>query len=239
MNELRKHLEDAIRINTTRLPLYASLTNEASTPFSKQLIRYEKWACLGSGLFDRKGNEWQEKGIPFIKAEFIDMSQTPEFQDTYPNHIAFAHGITILNTKAYRKSLGKALDHDGFEMVFHAAQQFLTLLNEQPAYYCMLRHLLESIRRIAFTTPLHQEKAHALGFSFPLRPARQLIKIHLTMLARAQTFDEDIAFIQQQGIPFIYQDLPHIGLDNPYGPPTINVGGLIPDDKCRRSNTRR
>ena len=86
---MRTHLLEAIALNKERLPQYAQLSVGKSIRFSKKLIRYERLSIPTALFFDYIGTRFQKRGIPFIKEEFIDMSFTPEFKDTFPEGINY------------------------------------------------------------------------------------------------------------------------------------------------------
>ena len=86
----------------------------------------------------------------------------------------------------------------------------------QKHYYCMLRHIIESIRRIAFLIPMHEQRAKELQIKAPTAYSFFLLKTHRWVLSESKKLDEAIVPIQQDGIPFLFQDLPHIGLNLEY-----------------------
>ena len=89
MQEFKRHLQEAINLNTERMPLYSELTNGDSLRYSKKLISDERMALWWAWIFDRVGDKYQAKGVPFMKAEFVEMSLVPEFSNCYPSNINY------------------------------------------------------------------------------------------------------------------------------------------------------
>jgi len=80
----------------------------------------------------------------------------------------------------------------------------------------MLRHMLQSIRRISHLAPLHHRKSFELTITSPLKYSKALLRMHLPLLGTAQRLDEQVISIQQTGVPFLFQDFPEIGLESVY-----------------------
>lgn len=216
MQNLTRHLKEAIAINTERMPRYGAVSNGETIPFSKELIRYEKIALLGSWFFDRKGDALQAQGIPYLKAEFVEMSTVPAFSSTYPENVDYTRAINIINFQSYTKDLKQQFDKNNYSAIVTSSQYLLSALAQQEHVYCMTRHLVESIARIAFLIPLHQEKCDALNITSPTNYSVILLKSHYWLIERAAQFDEAVALIQNKGIPFLYQDLPSIEIEGSY-----------------------
>ena len=213
MKDLSRHLKEAIDLNTERMPLYGKLTDGVSVKYSKRLIFYERLALSGAWIFDRVGDRLQGKGVPYMKAEFVEMALTPKFSETYPAHIDYEKSLQQVDVRPFKKQIKEQTNKRDFNAVVHTCHHFLEGLNQQPHVYCMLRHLIESLGRIAFMIPVHQEKCASLNLKFPIRYSIFLLHTHRLMLNQAINFDEDIAQIQNKGIPFLYQDLPPIDIE--------------------------
>ncbi len=210
MQDLRKHLEDAIHINQTRMPLYAEASEGATLKFSKKLIRLEKWALMGADLFDKQGDKLQSAGIPYIKAEFVDMSHTPAFSLLYPTFVDYTIPPVPVVLKTFKKQIKSSIKARNPQEIVDACEDYLHKLNTQRHVYCMLRHLIESIRRIAYMIPIHQQDCDVLDIAFPSNYSYLLLKLHTRLLTPSKSLDEDVAPIQLKGLPFLYQDFPHI-----------------------------
>lgn len=216
MQDLTRHLKEAIEINSNRMPLYGELSKGESIPFSKKLIRYEKLALLGAFIFDRKGDQLQKMGIPYMKAEFIEMSLTPKFSPSYPIGIDFTQELTKVKIEAFHKTIKSQIKSNDFIGIVITCQHFLEKLKLQKHVYCMLRHIVESMGRIAYLIPLHKEQCAALSIKDPGNYSVHLLRLHVWSLKVAIQFDEAVVPIQNQGIPFLYQDLPPIDVTASY-----------------------
>lgn len=75
---------------------------------------------------------------------------------------------------------------------------------------CMLRHMLESIRRIARLSPRHHMRALDFGLRSPISLSDDLIKAHLKWLDEAVELDRMAAPLHRLGIPIICNDVPTI-----------------------------
>lgn len=213
MNYMRRHILEAIALNRERLPLYAALTANASVGFSKALIRREQLALIPSLYFDLRAKQFQRKGIGIIEQEFVSMNAVRPFAARYPEGIDFRKPLVKLSHDQSNRAMAQANKRRDFQTVREISDTLIMSIGNQPHVYCMYRHLLESIRRCACFAPLHISLAEAMNYPPPVALSRQLIWLHLANLKRAQRFDEAIAFIQCTGVPFLFQDLPAIGLE--------------------------
>lgn len=216
MAEMRRHLLEAIALNKERKERYAKLTGGKSIRYSNILIWSERLALISALFFDLIGNYYQRRGVKFIQAAFVEMSLAPVFQERYPAEINYQTALELVSTKPLHQLISKQLKNNDFQGVVDSCNYYLEILSTQPAYYCMLRHLIESIRRIAFLQPLHAKKCKDLDIRTPIRTTKFLLRSHLLLLNPGEKFDLKIASIQQTGVPILYQDLPPIGLENPY-----------------------
>jgi hypothetical protein len=209
----REHLREAIAINKARRPLYARLSNFHSNEISDRLIAGEQLAKLASYLFhnfDAQAERYQEKGINIVCDEFVSMSLTPKFQAygslPHPDLIRFQE----LDPYILRRSLVRAID-DGYPQTVAAAKHWIGVIEKSDArFYCMTRHLLESVGRIAKLAPSHIRKAKKLGMDSPAHLSDSMISSHLLMLPESVALDTLAAPIQAQGIQILCQDVPPI-----------------------------
>jgi hypothetical protein len=210
--EMTKHIQDAIQLNLQRMPLYSKLTDGASVQYSKFLIRQERLTLLLAQYFDRMGSKFQRKGIPIVYEEFVDMNQTPDFSPSYPTEFESLPDLQKINSTLFRKALRKTVNGFDFEKVKILCEEELESISKQPHVYCMYRHVLESMRRIAHFAPIHAENTANRGIRTTAFLSHKLLQCHLPALKKGMRLDESVAFIQTNGVPFLYQDLPTIGL---------------------------
>lgn len=210
MNYMTVHIKEAIALNKARLPLYAALTNGESTRFSKKLIRQEQLALAAAIYIDASALKFQKHGINILEKEFISMSKAPVFSAVYPpgiDHTRPLRKIEIGFLKNALKKLNRSFDFVALRKLCGEAVHDIA---GQPHVYCMYRHLLESLCRIAYFACGSIEEARISGMRSPAKLYRLLISLHILMLQQAIEFDEQVAFIQVSGVPFLYQDLPSI-----------------------------
>ncbi len=214
MQGLTHHIKEAITLNKQRLPLYAELTNSKSIQFSKKLINYEKAILLTSWYVDWVGKKFQNAGIPFLKHEFVDIGLANLFSKTFPPGFVFEEKLVPFDKELLFSELIYAVKNNLDKWIISSSNEILSYLDKQPHVYHMTRHIIESIKRIAFLIPLHEKRAKYLSIEAPSQYSYLLLKAHLFLLNGAKTFDEDCAFIHNMGVPFIWQDLPKIKTDN-------------------------
>lgn len=210
MKHLRRHLREAIALNRTRRPLYAHLSEGATRKYTARLIFFEKMALIPAWYFDWKGDWYQRRGVPFIKEDFVEMALTPVFAPLYPAGMDYAAPLKTVDLFFFKKTLKSNAKSCNFKQIVLICQQLLRELQKQPHLYCMLRHLVESIHRVAHLAPLHAERCEKLGLPLTVEHSRRLIRAHIWLLGAAKRMDEQVAVIQNKGIPFLYQDLPAI-----------------------------
>lgn len=206
----RAHLEEAIRLNRERLPLYARLTEGASVPLSRRLIRWERLALPVAWWVDRRARPWQARGVPVVSADFVSMDGVPEFRERAAEEPPPLSRFRPADARRIRRELRAAYRGGGFPGVAEAARAELERLQGLPAYHCMLRHLLESVLRIATLAPEHAARAEAVGVRPPTELSRLLLWLHLSVLPEAAKLDARAAPIQARGIPILCQDVPPV-----------------------------
>ena len=196
--------------------LYHADHGDGIRSISNQLILSEALSLLLAPRLDRKARLFQEKGISLMCDEFESMELAPVYRKNAP--------IPAPLPDAWRKEDRPARYADEIRTAFHkteqgttdfgvtlaAADKALGELSEIPAYFCMTRHLVESIARAAKLAPIHMERAQKLGLSSPESISRTYIQLQLIALEMALTLDGRAAQYQSRGIPIICQDVPPI-----------------------------
>jgi hypothetical protein len=74
----------------------------------------------------------------------------------------------------------------------------------------MVRHLLESARRIATLAPLHETQARARGLASPRWISVLLFRLHVLALPIASSLDAQAYPLQCRGVSILASDLPRI-----------------------------
>nr|WP_295902882.1 hypothetical protein [uncultured Bdellovibrio sp.] len=207
---LSTHLREAIKINEQRAPVYERLSQGQSRAISEMLIKAEKKVLWVAPLADAWAAPYQRAGIPILCADFIDMSHTPAFRAVNPDgkdSLQHFHPAPTGEISERLRELFKAKDYDG---IVRYADEQVQELNRVPRYNCMVRHVLESIRRMAGLAPIHDQKARAKLHISSLLLSRTVLKSHINLLDESSEIDALAAPLQAEALPIICQDVPHI-----------------------------
>ncbi|HEX7241650.1 MAG TPA: hypothetical protein VF263_15330 [Longimicrobiaceae bacterium] len=204
------HLEEAVRLNRERMPLYSRLTGGASEAVSRRLIRWETWALPVARWVDRRARPFHAAGVPVVEAAFVPMADAPEFRERSPDPPLPLSAFRPASGRRVRRELRRALSRGGFAGVAEALRRELAALEAAPCYHCMLRHLLESMLRIAVLAPAHAARAAGRGTRSPDGLSRLLLRLHLLALPDAAKLDALAAPIQARGVPILCRDVPPI-----------------------------
>jgi hypothetical protein len=202
------HLREAIELNRARLPRYAALTGGRSAGVSRRLILAERLALPVAWYIDRRARRFQAGGVPIAVAEFVPMSGVPEFRDSFdPPSL---RDFSPLDWRALGRSLRDAGSVGGFAAVHESADRALDALEREPRFHSMVRHLLESVRRVAVLAPRHESAAAAAGLPSTRPLSSLMLRLHLLGLGPAARLDAQAAPLQAEGVPILFQDLPRI-----------------------------
>lgn len=206
----RAHLEEAIALNERRRPLYSALSQGRSEAVSDTLISSERMSLLFADQVDTGAATLQAAGVTIVCDEFIPMSEAPEFQERFDFEPAPLADLRAVDGQALTEQLQTAFDEGGFAALSELCDSVLADYESPRAYNCMLRHMLESLRRIADYAPVHAAQARELGLQGALELSDTMVRLHLVALAAAATLDEQAAPLQAEGLPIICRDVPHI-----------------------------
>lgn len=205
----QRHLREAISLNERRRPTYARWSDGASRGVSDRLIEQERLALDVAWLVDRRARRFQEAGIPIGCVEFVSMSLTPPLGDDPSRPPARAQDRAP-SADSVRRVLVDAYGVGGFAVVARSADALLERLEEAPAYDCMLRHLVESIWRVAWLAPQHAGAARAAGLPSTVGLSELYLRLNLAALEDAAVLDRAARPLQEAGIPILCRDVPPI-----------------------------
>jgi hypothetical protein len=209
----RDHLREAIRINETRRPLYARLSHNQSLEISNELIFLEKVAVLGSytlANFDLAAKDFQEANIPIVCSEYVSMVSTPPFRDHFESGAPHLKNFAPTNPGRLTSLLSDAKAHGGLQVLYETLKGEIQKLKTEPRFHCMIRHILDSMARVAALAPIHESSARAKGLRSPMGLTEKMLEAHLMLLEPAANLDRLAAPLQAMGLPIICQDVPHI-----------------------------
>ncbi len=200
-----QHISDALTLNKERRPLYSQATDGQSEAISRRLIRSEELTLAFAKYFDLRAYHYESKGVPVLCDGFVSMSKTPAFVavKTVPQS-----DFVITDPKAIKNRIVQAYLMGGFDGIVTAIDRELEPLNIEPAYDCMVRHILLSIRRFALQVNAHNVEAKDLNLPSTDSFTWALIKSHLLSLPSMTKLDRLAQPLQSQGIPILCNDVP-------------------------------
>jgi hypothetical protein len=209
-NCFQLHLEEAIALNEKRKPLYSWLTQGRSDAISDKLIESEKVSLIFARTVDDAARPYQQAGVAVACDEFVSMADVPVFREQYAFEPEPLTAFEPVDGVALRDRLEASFADEGFAGLAASADAALHALEEPRAYHCMVRHMLESLRRIANLAPVHEADAHECGLASPLSISEDLVELHLLSIDPAARLDDQASVLQSEGIPILCQDVPSI-----------------------------
>lgn len=153
---------------------------------------------------------YQEAGIPILCQDLISMSETPKFTPRNPDGKDSIHNYRRPDIKGISQTLLELYKAKAYLQMADYADKLVLELDQQPRYNCLVKHMLESIRRIATLTPVYAVKSKALNKVSSETLSRILLRSHIRVLKDSAEIDEAAAPLQADGLPIICQDVPSI-----------------------------
>ncbi|MCB9091843.1 MAG: hypothetical protein H6621_03060 [Halobacteriovoraceae bacterium] len=209
-NCFRKHILDAIELNKQRKPLYEAISDGESKKISNKLISMEYLLIPISLYFDLSALRLQNKGVPLMCDEFIDMSETPPFTalDEIPK--TQYNNLPTLSIEEKISQYREAMDQNSFTKISKLSEKYLKELEKYPSYFCLYRHFTESILRASNKAMQYQAMALKNEVKFDSSLSWRFIDLQVSGLKRVNKIDILAAPLQFKGIPIICNDVPHI-----------------------------
>ncbi|MFT6069148.1 MAG: hypothetical protein ACJAT2_000375 [Bacteriovoracaceae bacterium] len=205
------HVKDAIELNKIRKPLYAKATNGESLKISRYLILWERFIILKSLKYDRKAAKFKRKGIPVMCEDFVDMALTPEFIiDT--TQIPRPYLISKSPKAKEIKSRLKASLQEGFNSFKKQTENEIQRLEFNSSYDCLLRHLLESLRRTGDLAPRYLKRTQGKQKKKLNKLLTKYLKLQIFGISQAIFIDKKARSLQSTGVPILCNDVPHVEL---------------------------
>lgn len=210
-NCFRHHIEESIGINRERKIIYSSMTAGQSDRIFNTLIASEVISIIPATYFDYRAKKFQKKGLELFQHEFMSMNRAGLFD---PNEKVTVTGkIKEFDWKFYKIRLDNAIHLHNHETVRSICVEALVELKAYPQYYCMMRHLIESIYRFAFFVPIRVKQASTLKIDSPESLMFDVMKLHLLGFEGVYKIDLWCQPIQQSGILILNTELPDLLLD--------------------------
>lgn len=214
-NCFSEHILESIHINKERKKYYAKLTDDKSDRIFNLLIGYEYLTLVPAKYFDILARPFHKKKMDLFCHEFMSMNEAPDFDPNY--RIYPTHDFYEFPWKYYKKEISKAIKADDIEKVRKLSLWAIIELSDMPQYYCMTRHLMESVYRFAHFIPIREKEAKELGIKSPRKIMKNVISAHLLGFRDTYKIDQWSQPIQKEGIPLLCSELPNLlfDLDNP------------------------
>lgn len=204
-----RHMLDAIALNEERAPRYAALCGGASLPISRRLILTERSLLPVARWFDRRAARWEGAGIPLLESVFVPMATAPRFTGGEAA-TGIGTGGTAPNPVTVRRNIAASFRAGGFEGAAAALAATIASMGANTGADCLLRHLLESARRLTVLAPRHIAAARDRGLPSPRWLLALLLRLHLWGLGAASELDARARPLQARGVPILAHDLPPI-----------------------------
>lgn len=202
------HVREAIAFNRMRARHYASVTGGRSRRVFRRYLIAETLVLPFTAWFDRQAAPYEEAGVPVLSAVFESMqnmlplsgAREPQSDDSWPPcGSEMAH------------KLQSVFQTGGFYALAEATNDCLDMLAVRPWRDCMLRHQIESLRRVANVSPINLQMAARAGMLRPERLLRRFVRFHLQGVRAASWVDKPALQLQLLGFPILANHLPHIG----------------------------
>ncbi|WP_413293267.1 hypothetical protein ACLSU7_17945 [Bdellovibrio sp. HCB185ZH] len=207
---MTEHIREAMALNKQRKPLYMKLSQGKSQTVSDKLIWIERKLMLAVPFADVWAAPYQAAGIPIMCQDLIEMSETPQFLSRNPEGVDSLHNYRRPDIATIKSHLLELFRAKAYLEIAEYADSQIKDLEQKPRYNCMVRHILESIRRMAALTPIHAQKARAKNMLSPESLSRTVLRTHILLLNDFAELDALAAPLQANALPILCQDVPYI-----------------------------
>ena len=218
MSGFCQHIQDAIRINRQRRPVYDAMAGRLARRASDLLIGTE-YVCLPFALvFDRRGKRFNEAGIPIIRDDFVSMEEIGDPNDP-PRYANLAQRSEFeavrVELHEYRRCMRDRAKALNFEQAARDTARMLAAVVEREArceaHFAMVRHVLESIGLAAVNAIRFAE----LSGGRTRRLSRDLLLFQIKGARTAVALDRRAQEVHALGVGIIVNDLPAIPFPAP------------------------
>ena len=207
---LTRHVKESIANNKYRKKLYSKLTNGASDFLFEKWIFFGKLSIPLSQSLDNRALNFQNKYIPVLCDEIPEISSVKPFIGISTTPLETAYDFKTQLIKIH-SNLKEALIEKNYDKLNIEIDESLLMLQKNPHYYCMVRHLLESIRLTAKQAQSYEELEAEIGIPTSQSISIDYIKSQLLILIPSlYLIDIPAIKFQQQGIPLVCSELPEV-----------------------------
>lgn len=207
---LGEHVSEAMDLNKQRKTAYMKLSQGRSKDVSNALLWMEWKISLAAPLADAWSAYFQAKGIPIMCDDFVPISDTPAFQAQNPQGKDSLNNFRQPDVAKIKEKLLEFHKARAYMQMAEYADAEIIELDRVPRYNCMVKHMLESVRRMAALTPVHAQKAQEQGIRSTEPLSRTVLKSHIMFLNESAKIDELAAPLQAEGLMIVCQDVPYI-----------------------------
>lgn len=205
------HLYEAMSLNSSRASLYAAATGGDSRLISYTLLTSEALGWVMASFLELLAQPAWEAGIPVYCAEFVSMAETPQFLSHNPQTPPPLTGFASQDSGAIQSAIRTAYDIGGYPEVFKTIERQLLMIAEPSGHHCLVRHVLESLARLAYLAPQYAKMAAGKGiFPDPMTLVNINFELQLQSLRLSAALDTRAAPLQSQGVPILCRDVPPI-----------------------------
>ena len=201
------HVKESIVINKSRKVFYSKLSDGKANAAMKKLISLERQMLPFSLIYDVRASYYHRRGVPVLKDEFVPMISIPDFNPDAPKPES---EIKNIPWKTYREEYKALIENKDRERLLSRSLEIIHELEAQKQYWCLTRHLVESIYRLAWFLPVRIEEARAKNVKSPENLIWDIIRFHLIGFSRFAKVDVLAAPVQSEGIPMICSELPDL-----------------------------
>lgn len=206
-----RHMSEAMTLNHARQPVYASLSGGKSNTVSEAMISFEE-DLIGSASFaDAVAYLFQLNGIPILCVDYVSMANTPELSKSYKNGAPDFSLFRQPDMKTMKETLTAAIEQENFALVVELTNRYIEELDKEPRFNCMVRHFLESARRVAGLAPQYQAMTRSSLVAYGVKfISKKVLEGHVKGLDESVRIDVLAAPVQAGDLPIVCQDVPPI-----------------------------
>lgn len=205
-----EHLREARELNMHRLPLYSKASQGRSLRISSLLISTEWLAQIPALMIEKEAKAFIPLGVNLTCESFVSMKSVGPYHARVLPSPTLSH-YRSLDLKELGSQSKKLIRKNDYHALTETLLKELHILEQEPRFHCMTRHLLESLAKIAMQAPSQLDKIKRDQTKRDLNQLiERLLRQHLMTLGMATTLDDWAAPLQAEGIPIICQDVPKI-----------------------------
>ena len=209
---LSQHLAEAMAINQARQPLYGRLSLGASVGVSDLLILSESLALPAARVMERWARPLVRAGVDIFCDVVVSMDGTPSFPQSIDK--PSEKEIRAFNSWSGAGTWWILMAHallGNDSSLLETLEMQMKRLESSNRFYCMQRHLLESVARAVTLAPEHRRESKRQGHSLLGHFLVRFNLVNQVMLIPFGLWLDHKAFeVQKEGIPIICADVPAI-----------------------------